>query len=158
MELRKITFDNIDEIIALTVGEGQQNFVAPNVESLAEAYVAVSGGFTAQPFGRYEEDRPVGFVMFGYDSLDDPDEPPVAAGNYCLWRFMIDQSRQGKGLGKRALEACLAYARTLPCGPAEYVWLSYEPENAAARGLYHKFGFRENGQMCGEEIVAVLKL
>ncbi len=158
MELRKITFENLDAIIGLAVREDQRSFVAENIESLAEAYVAVSGGFAAEPFGIYEKEQPVGFVMFGFGSLEDPDEPPVAAGNYCLWRFMIDQKHQGRGLGKRAMEACLAYIRTLPCGPADYVWLSYEPENTVARSLYRKFGFQENGQMCGEETVAVLPL
>ena len=57
-----------------------------------------------------------------------------------------------------ALQACLDLLKTRPWGPAESVWLSYEPENQAARALYHKFGFEENGQMCGEEIVAARKL
>lgn len=158
MELRKITFENMDQIAGLSVGEGQEEFVAPNLMSLAEAYVATSNGFAAQPFGLYQEDKPVGFVMFGYGSLNDPEEPPVAVGNYCLWRLMIDQRHQGNGLGKQAMQLCLSYLREFPLGPAEAVWLSYEPENTVAKALYHKFGFEENGQMCGEEIVSVLKL
>ncbi len=159
MEFRNVDFGNIDAITALSVEECQKSFVVPNMLSLAEAYVALSQGKTALPFGIYiENDIPVGFVMFGYDSLDDPDEPPVARGNYCLWRFMIDRHYQGRGLGKQALESCLDYLRTFPCGPAEYCWLSYEPENLRAKGLYEKAGFAENGQLCGEEIVSVLKL
>lgn len=158
MELRKVTFKNIDELIALKVREDQLEFVAPNVLSLAEAYVAVSGGHTALPFGLYEGDEPVGFAMFGYGSLDDPDEPDIAQGNYCLWRFMIDRERQGRGLGKKAMEVCMEYLGTRPLGPGDKVWLSYEPENTAARELYHKFGFVENGEMCGDEIVAVRDL
>lgn len=158
MELRKINFDNVDAVTAMAVREDQRGFVAPNVASLAEAYVAVSGGHTALPFALYEGEEPVGFVMFGYGALGDADDPPAAQGNYCLWRFMIDREHQGKGLGEAALQASLAYLRTLPCGPAEQVWLSYEPENTAARTLYHRFGFVENGQMCGEEIVAARPL
>lgn len=158
MELRTITFDNMDELTALTVREDQREFVAPNLESLAEAFVAVSGGGHALPFGLYQEGNPVGFVMFGYDTLDDPDEPAIAKGSYCLWRFMIDKEYQGRGWGKLALEACLEFLRTRPCGPSDTVWLSYEPENTAAKALYRKFGFEENGQMCGEEIVAGRKL
>ena len=158
MELRKVNFENIDDIIAMAVRDDQGEFVAPNVLSLAEAYVAVSGGHTAQPFGLYEGDKAVGFVMFGYGSLDDPDEPGVAKDSYCLWRFMIDQRYQGRGLGRKAMEACLEYLRKRPLGPADKVWLSYEPENTGARELYHKLGFVENGEMCGEEIVAVRDL
>lgn len=158
MELKTLTYDNVDEVLALTVREDQKKFVASNEYSLVDAYIALSTGHHAQPFGIYEEDKPVGFVMFGYGSIDDPDEPEIAHENYCLWRFMIDQKYQGRGLGKKALQTCLDYLRTKPLGPAEYCWLSYEPENAAARSLYQTFGFSENGQMCGEEIVAICKL
>ena len=37
-------------------------------------------------------------------------------------------------------------------------WLSYEPENEVARKLYASCGFVENGEMDGDEIVAVIKL
>ena len=76
----------------------------------------------------------------------------------CLWRFMIDKEYQGKGLGKEAMKASLDFLREGPCGSAEYCWLSYEPENTKAKGLYSSLGFRENGEICGDEIVAVLKL
>ena len=33
-----------------------------------------------------------------------------------------------------------------------------EPENEVAKKLYRSFGFEENGEMDGDEIVAVLKL
>ena len=43
-------------------------------------------------------------------------------------------------------------------GRAEYVWLSYEPENTYARKGYLKYGFEETEEMCGNEIIAVMKL
>ena len=36
--------------------------------------------------------------------------------------------------------------------------VSYEPENDVARKLYLSMGFEENGEMDGDESVAVLKL
>lgn len=158
MELRKVDASNLWKLVKLSVREEQRNFVATNTESILEAYVTVTSGGVALPFGIYEGEEPVGFVMFGYGSLGDEDEPAVAEGNYCLWRLMIDQRFQGRGLGKRALQLCLDYLRTFPCGGAGWCWLSYEPENTGARALYHGAGFRENGEMCGDEIVAVLKL
>lgn len=158
MEFRKIAYDNVDELLALSVHENQKSFVASNKDSLVDAYIALSAGNAAQPFGIYENGQAVGFVMFGYDSLGDDDDPEIAKGNYCLWRFMIDKSRQGQGLGKRALAMALEYAASLPFGPAEYCWTSYEPENLAAQKLYAGAGFQENGQRCGEETVAVVKL
>ena len=70
---------------------------------------------------------------------------------------MIDKAYQHQGLGKKALQLSLDYLRTFPCGQAEYCWLSYEPENKAAKELYRSAGFMENGEMCGDEIVAVGK-
>ena len=45
-----------------------------------------------------------------------------------------------------------------PCGRAERCRLSYAPENAAARALCRRFGFRETGEMDGDEVIAVLPL
>ena len=158
MELRKVTSENLFPIVKLTVNESQQNFVASNTESILEAYVTVTAGNVALPFGLYEDGKLVGFIMFGYGGIGEEDEPAICEGNYCIWRLMIDGRFQGRGLGKKAMEAALSYIRTWPCGKAEYCWLSYEPENTAAAGLYRSFGFVENGEMDGDEIVAVLKL
>ena len=47
---------------------------------------------------------------------------------------------------------------TLEVGESYTFNVSYEPENTAAKKLYASFGFIENGEMDGDEIVAVLKL
>jgi len=158
MELVKINSNNVWEIVKLTVSDEQKAFVASNVESIIEAYVTKEEGGVALPFGLYENNKPVGFVMLGYGTTGDEAEPEVAKDGYCLWRFMIDKAYQRQGLGSRALETVLEYIRTYPCGPASYCWLSYEPENIVAKALYEKHGFRENGEMCGREIVSVIKL
>ena len=73
--------------------------------------------------------------------------------------FDLPQDRRaGNGYGKEAVRLALEFIKTFPCGKAEYCYLSYEPENVGAKRLYSKFGFIENGEMDGEEIVAVLKL
>lgn len=158
MELRKVDLSNLWELLDLKVFPEQKEFVASNDVSILEAYATTASGYTALPFGIYENGVPVGFVMFGYGLTGDESDPPIAKGNYCLWRFMIDQSHQGKGLGKKALSLCIQYLQSFPCGKGEFCWLSYEPENQRAKALYEKAGFRENGQMCGEEIVSVMKL
>lgn len=156
MELRKADLSNVWALTALSVAPEQKGFVASNAESLFEAYATQSSGYPAMAFGLYEGDEPVGFALFGYGHMEG--DPEVAQDSYVLCRFMIDQRYQGRGLGKRGLQICLDYLRTYPCGPAKQVWLSYEPENTVARALYHGAGFRENGEMCGGEIVAVRDL
>lgn len=159
IHLERIGGGSAADILALRVAENQRNFVAPNDRSLIEAYICLSHGGRVFPFGIYDGDTPVGFCMIGYGTDDDwTDAPAVAAGNYNLWRFMIDERRQGQGLGRAALRAILEFIRSRPCGPAALCWLSYEPENAAARALYASFGFRETGERDGDEVIAVLPL
>ena len=158
MELRKVDSENIWKIVKLSVFDEQKGFVATNTESILEAYVTITAGGTALPFGIYDDDILVGFIMFGYGTVGDEDEPMIAASNYCLWRFMIDKMYQRQGLGKKAMHVALNYLKTYPCGAADSVWLSYEPENIAAKTLYSAMGFIENGEMCGDAIVAVRKL
>lgn len=159
LHLQPIDSQNVEAILALSVREDQRDFVASNTDSIIEAYIAITHNGHAFPFGIFDSDTPVGFLMIGYD-VDDcwEDAPAIARGNYNLWRLMIDQKHQGKGYGRAAMQLALDFIRTQPCGPAEWVWLSYEPQNAAARALYQSFGFQETGDWDGEEIIAVRKL
>jgi len=158
IQLRKINSRNLAEIIQLRVREDQDHFVASNTWSILEAFCAITNGGVALPFGIYDGEIPVGFLMIGYGSDDWEDAPEIARDNYSIWRLMIDARCQHQGYGRSAMAAALAYIRTFPCGKADFCFLSYEPENIAARGLYHSFGFRENGEMDGEEVIAILKL
>jgi len=157
ISLRKVTFDNMDALCHMQVAEAQKNFVAKNISSLAEAYVAITNGGVALPFGIYADEEPVGFLMIGYDTLDATD-PPIAAHGYCLWRFMIAEEHQRQGYGREAMRQALDYIRGFPAGEATQCWLSYEPENQGAKALYDSFGFRENGEVNEGELVSVLQL
>ncbi len=158
MKLIKVDLSNVWEIIKLDVKDTQKNFVAPNNISIIEAYATIQSGYVALPFGIFEDDKYVGFVMLGYGTNGDEDEPEIVHQNYCIWRFMIDERYQGLGYGKKAMECVMEYIKTFPCGEAQYCWLSYEPENIDAKALYAKFGFEENGDMSGDEIVAVCSI
>ena len=151
MKLIPINDDNKAAVLGLS-SRDDQPFCVPNEYSLeqAEECNAECPG-VARPFAIYAEDQLVGFCMFAFDlEEEDPDE------RYWLWRFMIDERYQAKGLGKQALAEALAYLKTGPVGAGKGCWLSYEPENTVARDLYRKFGFEENGEMCGDEVVAYL--
>lgn len=158
IEFKEITNDNVADICGLEVFEHQKSFVAPNVLSLAEAYASINEGLFAKPFGIYSNGLLIGFIMIGYGTASDPDEPTIVDGNYTLWRLMIDKKYQGKGYVKYVLQAAIRYVKTFPAGKADYVWLSYERENEYVKKIYEKSGFIENGEMCGEEIVVVYDL
>lgn len=159
LRLEKVNGNNVWDILKLTVNDSQKEFVASNEISIIEAYTAITAHGYAYPFGIYDSDELVGFMMIGFDKDDYwEDAPEIATGNYNLWRLMIDKEYQHKGYGKQAVKLGLDFIKTYPCGPAEYCWLSYEPENQVAKNLYASIGFIETGDMDGEEIIAVLKL
>ena len=159
LRLEKVNGKNVWELLKLRVSDDQRGFVASNDTSIIEAYTAITGNGYAFPFGIYDEDTPVGFLMIGFD-VDDywDDAPAIAKGNYNLWRLMIDKAYQKRGYGKEAVRLALDFIESFPCGKADYCWLSYEPENEVARQLYRSFGFAETGEMDGEEVIAVLRL
>lgn len=159
VRLEKINGENVWDILKLKVADSQKNFVAGNDISIIEAYTTITANGYAFPFGIYDDNIPVGFVMIGYDKDDYwKDAPDIADKNYNLWRLMIDEKYQNRGYGKQAIKLALEFIRTFPCGKSNFCWLSYEPENTAAKSLYASFGFIENGKKDGEELIAVLKL
>ena len=159
LRLEAVNGKNVWKIVHLHVNREQEDFVASNAQSLIEAYVTLSSKGNVFPFGIYDGDTPVGFLMIGYDVDDSYEDPPqIAYGNYSIWRLMIDAQYQHRGYGRQAISLALDFIRTFPCGSAKYCYLSYEPENEVARKLYAQCGFRENGEMDEDEIVAVYPL
>lgn len=146
--IMKISLIPIDEtnreaVIALSVCEDQP-FVAPNEYSLEQAdETNAKHPGVARPFAVYADSRLVGFCMFAFaPEAEDEDD------RYWLWRFMIDKSEQGKGYGQAALTEIIKYFRD---NGADRLHLSTEPENEAGMHIYHKFGFRETGEIDGGE-------
>ena len=159
IRLEKINKKNVWDILKLRVSENQRPFVASNDISIIEAYISQNENGHAFPFGIYDDETPVGFCMIGY-GVDDSwiDAPAVAKDSYHIWRLMIDEKFQGKGFGKEAMKRILDFIRTNPCGLAEKCWLSYEPENIAAKKLYHSFGFQETGDLDKHKRIAAINL
>lgn len=158
IRFEEITNKNIWKVCTLEPFEDQKDFVAENIQSLAEAYATRNEGNNALPLAVYDDDELIGFVMIGKGTVGNEEESDLIKENYCLWRLMVDKKFQHKGLGKQTIDAVMALIRTFPFGDAKKVWLSYEPENTHARDIYLKYGFVENGEMCGNEIVAVYDL
>lgn len=158
IQFKEITNLNIWKVCALELFENQKEFVAENIQSLAEAYATRNEGNNALPLAVYNDEDLIGFVMIGKGTVGNEEESELIKNNYVLWRLMIDKKYQHKGLGKATIDSVFELIKTYPFGKADYVWLSYEPENEHARNIYLKYGFVENGEMCGNEIVAVYKL
>ena len=159
LKLEKINRNNVAEILKLEVFDNQKSFVATNNSSIIEAYIAITENNHVFTFGIYNDDKPVGFLMIGFDvNSDDESAPKIAKGNYNIWRLMIDKKFQGKGFGKNTMNLAIEFVNTFPCGTAKYCWLSYASDNDVARQLYKSFGFVETDEKDRDEIVGILKL
>ena len=131
--LKEITEDNFIDAFNLKLGKDQEEFVSHPIRSLAQAYVYRN---QCQPFGIYEDDQMVGYVMVIYD-YDIPE--------YDIWHMMIDESEQGKGFGKAALKLVLDYIKKKPFGDSNRVVLTCNKNNQHALSLYQTLGFQMTG-------------
>ena len=149
IELRQISGDNIDEVIALEVGENQKDFIeTTNLRSFADAHMLNADGIPAKPLAIYVDDIMVGFLMYIYDTTDHEsfqNEVYYGKKTYFIWHFMLDKRYQGKGYGKLAFEKMLADIETLPYGESQNVDLFYHKNNVIAKELYASLGFVETG-------------
>lgn len=104
--LREVTAANLIAVLTLDVSGPQRRFVALNKVSLAQALVAPEAWVRAI----YAGDTAIGFTML--KRLDDDLGGIARPGEPFLWRFMIDERYQGRGLGRRALDAIVAEVAT----------------------------------------------
>ncbi len=99
--LKEITNKNIWKICSLEPFEEQKDFVAENIQSLAEAYATRNEGNNALPLAVCRDEDLIGFVMIGKGTVGNEDESDLIKENYCLWRLMIDKKYQGQGWAGR---------------------------------------------------------
>lgn len=102
LRLEKVNGANVWDVLKLSVDDNQKEFVANNEVSIIEAYTAITANGFAFPFGIFDDDILVGFLMVGFDKDDYWDDAPaIATGNYNLWRLMIDKKYQLKVMEER---------------------------------------------------------
>ncbi|HVG33593.1 MAG TPA: GNAT family N-acetyltransferase [Pyrinomonadaceae bacterium] len=147
IELRKIDEHNWREVIALEVHKHQENFVASNLQSLAECYVN-PGGCEHHPLAIYDDGKAVGFALYVRDDEDSRVQ--------WIKRFMIDKNHQRHGLGRAALVKLINLIRELE-GCRE-INLMVVPENKAAQNFYQGLGFIDTEQMHEGEMIFSLAL
>lgn len=142
-----VTPDNVTDACRLTVAPGQQRFVAPVAQSLAEAYVQPD---VAWPRLVYDGDRLVGFVMGAFDP-----ESPIWFFRSGIWRLNVAADEQGKGYGRFAVEAVLAEARRRGADRATVLWV---PGEDGPEGFYRRIGFERTGEEFHGQVVGSIAL
>jgi diamine N-acetyltransferase len=146
VSLKKVTADNWEAVVALELDAAQQDLVASNLYSVAEAQFDPD----ARPRAVYAGKRVVGFLM--YDVQPTRGKSRKAS----IYRFMIDRKHQGKGYGRAALGQALKEISAIP--RIRRVSIRYMPDNPVAKPFYASFGFREVGRDRDGEVIAELKL
>lgn len=128
--LKPIDKSNWEEAIRLSVKEEQQAFIASNLYSIAE--VQFLDNFFAK--GIYLNNKMIGFIMFGIDPDDN---------NYWIYRLMIDEKFQGKGIGKQAIYLVIEEIRKNNHANIPFIMIGYDPKNLTAKFAYKRAGFIE---------------
>ena len=144
IKLARIDENNFIQAFQLTLTKEQEQFVSHPIRSLAQAYVYYH---QCTPFGIYNDETMVGYVMVIYD---------YDLAEYNIWHMMIDAAHQHRGFGKLALKECLNYIASKPFGESNKVVLTCNKDNAVALHLYHQFGFQETGNQDEDEVELAL--
>jgi diamine N-acetyltransferase len=142
--LRPLTRDNLWDVVELKLHPGQEAFVAPNIDSITNAYVEP----TFVPLAVYASETLVGFLMYG--------QHPPDIGRWWVIRLMIDRDHQGQGYGRAAMKAVIAMmVERVGC---EEIVTSFNPANEVASRLYASLGFRPTGEIEDDEPLVLLRL
>ena len=104
IELVRIDENNFIQAFNLKLAKEQEQFVSNPIRSLAQAYVYYN---QCIPFGIFNDDTMVGYVMVIYD---------YDLAEYNIWHMMIDIAYQHQGFGELALRKCLDYIASKPFG------------------------------------------
>ena len=118
--------ENLGAVLFLRVKVEQTSLVASTAKSMRQSTEKAS--LVTRAF--LEGDRVVGFAM--WDRLPD--------GAAFIWRVLIADRDQGRGLGRKLMAAVVAEIRA---AGAPRIRISHRPENRVAAHLFEEFGFEE---------------
>lgn len=129
-----MTRDNLPALISFDLRPGQDRFVAPVVQSVAEAYVNP----TAWPRAIVDATGVVGFVMANFDRDEE-----TAAFRCSIWRLNVAGRAQRRGVGRFAVEQVAAQARERGFDAITVLWL---PGEGGPEQFYLACGFEPTGE------------
>lgn len=141
LQIAELTPDNLPAAVKMPLRPGQERFVAPVVESIAEAYVNP----TAWPRVILDDEQVVGFVMGNFDP--DNELEAFRAG---IWRLNVHADAQGRGVGRFAVDAIAAEAKARGFERITVLW---ERGDGGPEGFYLALGFEPTGEELFGEVV-----
>lgn len=126
----------------------QERFVSSVAESLREA--ARHPGAHALCWVVHDGDTPVVLVMIA-DEVDDPDDVP-----HYLWKLLIDERHQGRGLGTATLDLIVVSFRGRPGVEALTAHAGHGDGSPIA--FDEPYGFERTGEVDDGEVELQLRL
>jgi diamine N-acetyltransferase len=150
VRLVPVTQENAAAVLGLRTHHSQQAFVAPMLDSFADALLpAIENGTPVVPWMRaIEADATiVGFVMLALTTVHHP-EP-------YLWRLLIDRLHQRRGIASRVLDLVAGECRAM--GDSTLL-VSWSEGKGSPRAFYTAHGFVPTGRVVDGETEARLAL
>src|SRR5688572_541068 len=137
IELREVTAANRDDVAAIHAGPAEGRFVSSVADSIEEAAEHPEGS----PWYRavYLEGEPVGFVMLSWDVTP---QPPDIIGPWFLWKLIVDESHQRRGIGRAIVREVV---RLIRAEGATELFTSHVVAEGGPDGFYERLGFVPTG-------------
>ncbi len=148
VELRNITFENINQIINIKSKFRQRKFVEKSTHTIAMAYAGVMEGYPGFLSAIYNNDVPVGLILIGKAPVAEH-EPEVLKKHEYVYRllgFLIDKNHQNQGIGRRSLKLALEKIKEQQSEKPLPITLECHIKNKNALSLYEFFKFTNIGK------------
>lgn len=139
VELREVTDENREAVLAVRLAPGQERFVSSVLDSIDEAAAHPEG----HPWYRavHVDGEAVGFVMLSWDVTP---RPPDINGPWFLWKLLVDERHQGRGIGREVVARVADLVRAE--GGTELLTSHVVGEGGPA-GFYARLGFVPRGDL-----------
>ncbi|PTE35760.1 N-acetyltransferase [Staphylococcus gallinarum] len=143
ISLEKVTWDNIDQILQLSIKKEQYHYVASTSKSLALAHVFPG---KSVELALKIDNKYVGYSTIVYDESEK---------SYLLWHFLIDRKYQNNRYGTQGVKAIIEYLLSNPFADTKTLLLTVKEENNFAYNMYSSAGFIDsyNKDDYGENIM-----
>ena len=147
IELRDLTFENVNRIINIKRRFNQRIFVQKAGDTIAMAYAGVNEGYPGFLSAIYSDDVPVGLILIGKAPVADTEPEILKKYNY-VYRvvgFLIDKNYQNQGIGRRAFNLALDKIKEHEHEENLPIALECHVKNKYALALYEFFKFKKIG-------------
>lgn len=152
IRFEKVTPQNFEAVINLRLRDDQVGFLENNLYSLAESYVFPY----MEPRAIYDDENLIGFMLYYFQPNGVVREMGPGEGvheihadgkDYVYFkRLMLDESRQGRGLGRAAMKAAADFFK-IEYPSIAFVELMHYMDNDTGASLYESLGYESTGEV-----------